>query len=868
MPPKCVLFMNFHDSVSLPSFYSLLLSSSTQQQTPLIPSSSSFSSCSPSNSPSPPAVSINHPTFGRFTFLTAPRELYGMLDAAKSADVIVAVMGKSTIDQPPFDELGYSLLSALRYQGLATVVGVCYEDSSLVAASSKQISENRKLCMRYFHSEFGQDKKFLTLTSPTSSSLASNATAVISPLLRALASTTVKQLNWRKNRGYLLASHFSTTTTQTAGNTDNSVCDVRVYGYVRGVGFSVRHPIHITDVGDFIVKEIRQESDPLDLKKGRGCGGDARPDKLRHNKLLPMEEESRVIDVMTPEILKELEEECKNLRPYDPLSSDQTWPTREELQQAELETVTGNNNNPTTAIKQKMRNNSINECCWATVEESRDVTMMLDDTTAEQQMISDEHRRREGDHTQQREDDEQGEDGDELWEGKDEEDERRKQYDEAVNSKGVSLVERSKEEMMFPDEVDTPTQGSAVDRFARYRGLRSFRTSPWDPYENLGVDCARIYEFEAYTSTQKYSKAAYASQCQQLNNGKGTYGLYVSLLIANVPISRLPPQHNNSSGCGVLVLSSVLPYEMKVSVLHLSINRIGERDQLVEGAVVTNTSNNASSGNTSSGGNGSSSSDGGYKARRKSCSVVVKGTEVVVDNNKVEDGCGVMDLEALPAAADSSITSTVWDKSSPLESKRQVEFHCGFRRFLSKPLYTQPPPTGRVSSQDKVKCLRFLREGRPAVASLYGLTLFPPGNILMTTPKKSPEDISDMLGWGSLLRSDSNRIIIKRIVLTGYPFRVHKTKAIVRYMFFRPDDIRWFKPVELHTKHGLRGHITEPLGTHGYMKCSFGDRIIQSDTVCMALYKRVFPKWYPPTWGGKEDDNPEDHTISTIRTDI
>ena len=32
-------------------------------------------------------------------------------------------------------------------------------------------------------------------------------------------------------------------------------------------------------------------------------------------------------------------------------------------------------------------------------------------------------------------------------------------------------------------------------------------------------------------------------------------------------------------------------------------------------------------------------------------------------------------------------------------------------------------------------------------------------------------------------------------------------------MFFNPDDIRYFKPVELWTKHGLRGHIREPRGT-------------------------------------------------------
>ena len=64
-----------------------------------------------------------------------------------------------------------------------------------------------------------------------------------------------------------------------------------------------------------------------------------------------------------------------------------------------------------------------------------------------------------------------------------------------------------------------------------------------------------------------------------------------------------------------------------------------------------------------------------------------------------------------------------------------------------------------------------------------------------------------------------------------------------RYMFWDPRDIEWFKPVELITNSGRRGHIRESLGTHGHLKATFDGQITAQDCVLMNLYKRVYPKW-------------------------
>eukprot|EP01134_Creolimax_fragrantissima_P002968 CFRG2968T1 len=172
---------------------------------------------------------------------------------------------------------------------------------------------------------------------------------------------------------------------------------------------------------------------------------------------------------------------------------------------------------------------------------------------------------------------------------------------------------------------------------------------------------------------------------------------------------------------------------------------------------------------------------------------------------------------------------------STVKNKADLVYVTPLRTFTASTIFSQN------ARGDKFKMERFLHPSRPVVASVYAPVHF--GHLPVVVFERDEEGNLKLLAMGSVNNCNADRVNLKKIVLSGAPFKINVRHAVVRYMFFNTNDISWFKPVELWTKGGLRGHIKETLGTHGHMKCSFNGPMRAEDTVCMSLYKRAYPRW-------------------------
>ncbi|KAJ1725090.1 ribosome biogenesis protein tsr1 [Coemansia erecta] len=656
-------------------------------------------------------------------FVEAPRSLLDILDAAAVADYMILALSATE----EVDAFGERCLAAIQNQGHAAVFPVI---TGLAAVAQKRQAEVRKSLQSFTEHFFPDAAKPHCVETPA------EALAV----LRMVATQVPRAIKWRDTRAYVVAEkvEFERADAQTGRGL------LAVTGVVRGAGLSANRLVHVPGFGDFQIDCIYGVPADGEEPQEMMGGGD-----------------NVVLDRPDPE----LQDSLVAANEPDQLANEQTWPEDDEMagwdaQMAQMEEDEERQRAGGRVVRVP-RGMSSYQAAWIPDEPSDASDSGSDDDDS---MMGDSGSGSEGS--------DEDEDSDDYEEITVDAQGRPLQQQAAASDAGsdaggtaddllpsaeqaaidlrayLSRQRESRDDAQFPDELDTPMDQLARQRFARFRGLQSFRTSPWDAYENLPLDYARIFQFANLRRTQQ--RVLRLARDPLL---AARPGVRVRLVLRDVPLEAAEACVSHPDR--LFAVYALHPYEHQMSLVHFTVMRTEE-----------------------------------YR--------------------------------------------------EPVRSKDPLVVHVGFRRYSVQPVFSQHV---RAGANGVHKFERFLRHGVVSVASVYAPIQLGAVPVSVYLP-----GTATLVATGTTLDANPSRIIAKRIVLTGAPFKIHKRGAVVRYMFFNPEDVMWFKPVQLHTKFGRIGHISESLGTHGYMKCIFDGPIKQMDTVCMNLYKRVFPKWTTEMW--------------------
>ena len=389
-----------------------------------------------------------------------------VLDAAKVSDVLVFVLPNWVGADQRIDELGYAALTALKNQGLpAGVLCGCPKSTDDEKSVGHVNSDAKKWCRRLADTEFGTghakvvDSSFTPFWSPTQSSQSNYVDA----MLRTVRGVSVPDMKWRSMRSYMCASECAYDGDESKEGT------LKLTGYLRGRPLNCNALFHLSGIGSFRVKRVLKRADPVPTRvKGQVDDGDG-----------------SVLAVSNPALQEPLEVEAV----ADTLAGEQTGFTADELQGS---SVVGEEMDMSSDVpkkgKKRVKGWSDYQNTWldygddGNEDTAEDHPLVAEDGTVDSDVEI-----------------ESIADGEDDMIVGDEDD---APYDPEAK-KRETLIRRAQDEMEFPDEVDTPGDRPARDRFARYRGLKSFRSSEWDPKESLPADYSTIYQFQDFLQLQR-----------------------------------------------------------------------------------------------------------------------------------------------------------------------------------------------------------------------------------------------------------------------------------------------------------------------------------------------------------------------------
>ena len=182
-----------------------------------------------------------------------------------------------------------------------------------------------------------------------------------------------------------------------------------------------------------------------------------------------------------------------------------------------------------------------------------------------------------------------------------------------------------------------------------------------------------------------------------------------------------------------------------------------------------------------------------------------------------------------------------WHKKI-LKTNDPLIFSLGWRRFQTMPIYS--------IHQERVRhrMLKYTPEHMHCHATFWAPLAAPNTGFTCVQNFSNKNPGFRIAATGTVLSVDEGTEIVKKLKLTGHPYKIFENTAFVKDMFNSALEIAKFEGAGIKTVSGVRGQIKKALSKpEGCFRAAFEDKVLMSDIVFLRAWYPVRPhRFYTP----------------------